>query len=65
MIIRINELKLRPDHTKRELEQEIRRTLRLKDAVLIEKNPLIEKTMSTLIQRLTIPFRFPPSGIYK
>ena len=47
MIIRINELKLRPDHTKRELEQEIRRTLRLKDAVLIEKNPLIEKTEQT------------------
>lgn len=42
MIIRINELKLRPDHTKRELEQEIRRTLRVKDAVLIEKNPLAE-----------------------
>lgn len=39
MIIRINELKLSPDHTKRELEQELKKILRLKDGILVEKTP--------------------------
>ncbi len=38
MVIRINELKLRPDHTKRELEQEIKSILRLNNVTLSEKS---------------------------
>lgn len=40
MVIRINELKLRPNHTKGELEQEIKKVLRLRDVPLTEKNPM-------------------------
>ncbi len=47
MIIRINELKLKPDHTRRDLELEIIKTLRLRGAVLAELNPMTGKCVQS------------------
>lgn len=48
MVIRINELKLCPDHTKKDLEQEIKKILRLRDAVLVPKDPFSDSMQSDL-----------------